>query len=102
MEEKTLAQELRESLCYKPTDATVAMTADEIATADAYCEEYKAFLVLQLQRRFHGVLVVGVRNDGHGGPVQGAVVVDGDFSGGVRDLLYANKNLHFGCLLTCS
>ena len=44
MEEKTLAQELRESLCYKPTDATVAMTADEIAAADAYCENYKAFL----------------------------------------------------------
>ncbi len=44
MEEKTLAQELRESLCYKPTDATVAMTADEIATADRYCEDYKVFL----------------------------------------------------------
>ncbi|MBE6762881.1 MAG: aminopeptidase [Ruminococcaceae bacterium] len=44
MEEKTKAQELREALCYKPTDATVAMTADEIATADAYCEDYKVFL----------------------------------------------------------
>lgn len=44
MEEKTMAQQLRESLCYKPTDATVAMSADDIAAADAYCEQYKAFL----------------------------------------------------------
>ncbi len=44
MEEKTMAQQLRESLCYNPTDATVKMSADEIAAADGYCEGYKAFL----------------------------------------------------------
>ncbi len=44
MEEKSMAEQLRESLCYKPSDATRAMSAEDIASADAYCESYKAFL----------------------------------------------------------
>ena len=44
MEEKTKAEQLREELCMKPSDATKSMTADEIAAADDYCEGYKAFL----------------------------------------------------------
>ncbi len=44
MEEKTRAEQLRESLTYKPTDATRSMNAEEIAAADSYCEGYKAFL----------------------------------------------------------
>ncbi len=42
--EKSVAEQLREDLCYKPADATRVMSAEEIATADNYCEAYKAFL----------------------------------------------------------
>ena len=42
--EKSVAEQLRETLCYKPADLTRVMSAEEIAAADTYCEEYKAFL----------------------------------------------------------
>jgi len=44
MEEKSLAEQLREQLCYKPVEAARTMSADGMAKADAYCEGYKAFL----------------------------------------------------------
>ncbi len=44
MEEKSMATELREQLLCKPVSTATAMTAEEIAAADAYCEDYKAFL----------------------------------------------------------
>ncbi len=44
MEEKTLAEQLREQLCYTPKVAAKTMSADEVQQADDYCEGYKAFL----------------------------------------------------------
>ncbi len=41
---KSAAEELKESLFYQPTDAAKTLDEEEIAKADAYCEEYKAFL----------------------------------------------------------
>ncbi|MBR5134764.1 MAG: aminopeptidase [Clostridia bacterium] len=44
MEEKTMAEQLREQLCYKPVEAARAMSAEAVAKADDYCEGYKTFL----------------------------------------------------------
>ena len=41
---KTAADELRETLCYQPENAAAALPEEEVAAADAYCEEYKRFL----------------------------------------------------------
>ncbi len=43
-EEKTMAETLREQLCMTPSDAAKTMDASEVAQADAYAEDYKAFL----------------------------------------------------------
>lgn len=42
--EQTAADKLREELCYAPTQAAKTLSEEEIAKADAYCEEYKAFI----------------------------------------------------------
>lgn len=42
--EQTAADKLREALCYAPTQAAQTLSEEEIAKADAYCEEYKAFI----------------------------------------------------------
>ncbi len=44
MSEKTVIDQKKEQLFYAPKDAGVALTAEEIAAADAYCEGYKRFL----------------------------------------------------------
>ncbi len=44
MEEKSVAEQLREQLCFTPKNAAKVLSADAIAKADAYAEEYKAFL----------------------------------------------------------
>ena len=41
---KSAADALREQLCYKPENAAVTLTDDELTAADAYCEDYKRFL----------------------------------------------------------
>lgn len=42
--EKSVAEALREQLFYEPKSAAKRMSQEEIAAADAYCEDYKAFL----------------------------------------------------------
>ncbi len=44
MSEKTAAEMLRETLCYKPTNAALKLSEAEIGDADAYSETYKRFL----------------------------------------------------------
>ena len=41
---KSAADALQEQLCYKPENAAVTLTEDELTAADAYCEDYKRFL----------------------------------------------------------
>ena len=41
---KSVAEELREQLCYQPKSAAERMSEDEIQKADAYCEDYMAFM----------------------------------------------------------
>ncbi len=41
---KSAADALQEQLCYKPENAAVTLTDDELTAADAYCEDYKRFL----------------------------------------------------------
>ena len=42
--EKSAAALLQEKLCYKPTQAAMKLSEEEIAQADRYCEDYKKFL----------------------------------------------------------
>ena len=42
--EKTAAELLKEKLSYKPENGSKQLPIEEIAAADAYCEDYKAFL----------------------------------------------------------
>ncbi len=42
--EKTAAELLKEKLSYKPENGSKILSLEEIAAADAYCENYKAFL----------------------------------------------------------
>ncbi|MGI6264856.1 MAG: aminopeptidase [Acutalibacteraceae bacterium] len=44
MSEKSKTDRLKEELFYQPRHAAQVMDGDEIARADAYCEDYKAFL----------------------------------------------------------
>ena len=54
-----------------------------------------AQLILELESGLNGVHIIGVDDGLHGSAVQGTVGIDGDLTGGIGDLLYANENLHF-------
>ena len=57
-------------------------------------DHFAAGLVLDFQGGFQRVHVVGIGDGLHGGAVQRAVLVDGDFAGGVRNLFDGNNNFH--------
>ena len=44
MADKSLSQQLKETLFYDPKPATVRLTGEEVAEADRYCDGYRAFL----------------------------------------------------------
>ena len=57
-------------------------------------DHFSAGLILQSQSGLNGVQVVGVGDGGHRGTIQSTVCLDGDFAGGIRNLLYTNNCFH--------
>ena len=57
-------------------------------------DHFAARLVLDFQGGFQRVHVVGVGDGLHGGAVQGSVLIDGDFAGGIGNLLDGNNDFH--------
>ena len=54
-----------------------------------------AQLILELESGLNGVHIIGVDDGLHGSAVQGTIRIDGNLTGGIGDLLNANKNLHY-------
>ena len=54
-----------------------------------------AQLILELESGLNGVHIIGVDDGLHGSAVQGTIGIDGNLTGGIGDLLNANKNLHY-------
>jgi len=56
--------------------------------------DFAAGSVLELQSSLQSVQVIGVGDGGHRGTIQSTVCLDGDFAGGIRNLLYTNNCFH--------
>ena len=77
--------------------------AGEDLTQHAFCRrgahgdnhDFAACLILERERRFHCVQVVGVGDGLHGRTVQRAIGVHGNLTGGIGNLLNTNDDFHF-------
>ncbi len=79
MEEKSKIDQLKEQLCYQPTEAAKTMTAEEIAQADEYCEGYKAFLnTVKIEREAVSFAVAEAEKRGFVPYVPGMALKAGD------------------------